>query len=140
MIILPGHASPVVPVHRRSRLLEPDKAAWIEEQEARHAVGGIDNIVQARDDFGPFSLSPDAPCDVLIDDPPRHPVGVQVPLVEEEVVVDSMAALVFRDLEHQLGRGGTAVVIASPARVAVKIDDTRRTGAGLASEFSAGTA
>ena len=28
MIILPGHASPVVPVHRRSRLLEPDRVRW----------------------------------------------------------------------------------------------------------------
>ncbi len=27
MIILPDHASPVVPVHRRSRLLEPDRRA-----------------------------------------------------------------------------------------------------------------
>ena len=27
MIILPGHASPVVPVHRRSRLLEPDRCS-----------------------------------------------------------------------------------------------------------------
>ena len=27
MIILPDHPSPVVPVHRRSRLLEPDRVA-----------------------------------------------------------------------------------------------------------------
>ena len=49
MIILPDHASPVVPVHGRSRLLEPDTLIWWR----RIKVSAVFHISSRRDSRNP---------------------------------------------------------------------------------------
>src|SRR5579859_4768070 len=50
------------------------------------------------------------------------------------MVVDPLSALMLRDLEDTLGRGGSSVLIPATTCVAIEVDDARGLGARLARE------